>query len=116
MRVFPRLQTLYVEDISGPDEMDEFGLHSDRHLAALGAIQWLKDEGYIRFSSFDRQESVDDFALTAKAFNKLMALAAPESLADYPNADNTAVFQVLEFARLQGSSLWLGRLIQQYIL
>ena len=40
-----------------------------RHLAVLGAVQWLKDEGFIRFSHFDRQESVDDFVLCAKAFH-----------------------------------------------
>ena len=117
MRVFPRTQTLYIEDISGPDTIDEFGLHSDRHLAALGALQWLHEEGYIRFSNLHRQESVDDFALTSKSFTRLLAIADPESLNNMPEeADNTPVFQVLEYAFLQRNSLWLGRLIQQYII
>src|SRR5690554_2914840 len=117
MRIFPRTQTLYIEDISGPDTIDEFGLHSDRHLAALGALQWLHEEGYVRFSNLHRQESVDDFALTSKSFTRLLAIADPESLNNIPEeADNTPVFQVLEYAFLQRNSLWLGRLIQQYII
>lgn len=106
MRRFPASQTLYIEDISGPDEVDEYGLHSNRHLAALGAVQWLKAEGYIRFSTIDRQESVDEFALTAKAFTRLISL----------DENNTAVFQTLEYALLQADTTWLGSLVKQYIL
>lgn len=117
MRIFPRTQTLYIEDISGPDKMDEFGLHSDRHLAALGALQWLQGEGYVRFGNLHRQDSVDDFVLTKKAFTSLLQLANPDSLKGMPEqADNTPAFQVLEFALLQQDSLWLGELIQQYII
>lgn len=116
MRNFPRYQTLYVEDISGPDNMDEFGLHSDRHLAAVGALQWLKDEDYVRFSEFHRQESVDEFALTAKAFNRLLQLAHPASLKDMQNADNTPVFQLLEYVLLQADTTWLGQIFREYIL
>lgn len=106
MRVFPRTQTLYIEDISGPDDVDEYGLHSQRHLSALGAVQWLKDENFIRFSVFDRQESIDDFTLTSKAFSRLIAL----------DDNNTPVFQILEEALLQADTTWLGRLVKQYIL
>jgi hypothetical protein len=41
-KYFPTKQVLYVEDICGPDEADEFGLHSPRHLAGFGAIIWLQ--------------------------------------------------------------------------
>ncbi len=117
MRIFPRTQTLYIEDISGPDTVDEFGLHSDRHLAALGALQWLHDENYVRYGNLHRQDSVDDFALTSKSFTCLLKMADPDSFKDIPEqADNTPVFQVLEFALLQQDSLWLGRLMQQYII
>ena len=92
-------------------------MHSDRHLAALGALQWLQDEGYVRFGNLHRQDSVDNFTLTSKSFTCLLKMADPESFKDMPQqADNTPVFQVLEFALLQQDSLWLGRLIQQYII
>lgn len=117
MRIFPRTQTLYINDISGPDTIDEFGLHSDRHLAALGTLQWLEAEGFVRCGNLYRQESVDDFVLTIKAFNCLLGLVDQSSLKNSAEQiDNTQVFQVLEFALLQQDSLWLGRLIQQYII
>src|SRR5690554_6354031 len=117
MRIFPRTQTLDIEEISGCETIDNFVLHSDGHLAALGALQWLHEEGYVRFSNLHRRESVDDFALTSRSFTRLLATADPESLNNMPEeADNTPVFQVLEYAFLQRNSLWLGRLIQQYII
>jgi hypothetical protein len=120
-RAFPRQQTLFIEDISGPDTVDEFGLHSPRHLAALGAVQWLREEGFIRFGAINRQDSVDDFVLTSKAFTRLIAPALPQSLRGDAGSiehsgDITPVFQVLEFARLQGDSLWVGELVRDYLL
>jgi hypothetical protein len=99
---------LYVEDISGPDEVDEFGLHSPRYLAAFGAVVWLKEEGYIRFSEVDRQESVDDFVLASKAFTRL--LTADDS------DPTTRLAQKIEFARLQQDSNLLARLMQEHFL
>ncbi|GGY35360.1 hypothetical protein GCM10011297_05590 [Bacterioplanes sanyensis] len=108
-RWFPRQQTLFIEDISGPDEMDEFGLHSPRHMAALGAVQWLQDEGFVRFGARDACRSVDDFVLTSKAFARLM-----KSI----NADDPTqtLAHALEYARLQGDTLTLGRLLQAHVL
>ena len=107
-RYFPAKQILYVEDICGPDDADEFGLHSPRHLSAFGAIIWLKEEGYIRFSEVDRQESVDEFVLASKAFTRLV------------NADSenptTSLAQQIEFARLQGDSYLLARLMREHFL
>jgi hypothetical protein len=107
-RYFPAKQILYVEDICGPDDADEFGLHSPRHLSAFGAIIWLKEEGYIRFSEIDRQESVDEFVLASKAFTRLV------------NADSenptTSLAQQIEFARLQGDSYLLARLMREHFL
>ena len=39
--VFPRRTSVYVVDISGDDEPDEVGLHSDRFMACLGTMLWL---------------------------------------------------------------------------
>lgn len=68
---FPRRATLYVEDLCGPDEVDEFGMHSDRHLSCLGAMLWLAEEDYLRFDDTIRQEAIDQAILTGRAFNLL---------------------------------------------
>jgi len=107
-KYFPAKQILYVEDICGPDEADEFGLHSPRHLAAFGAIIWLQEEGYIRFSEIDRQESVDEFVLSSKAFTRLLHSDS--------NEPTTSLAQKIEFARLQGDSSSLARLMRVHFL
>lgn len=69
---FPLKVSLYVEDICGPDEIDEFGLHSPRYLSCVAAIEWLHDEGFIRYSSIVHQESAEQCTLTQKAFSYLV--------------------------------------------
>lgn len=69
---FPRKISLYIEDVSGPDDVDEFGLHSQRHLSCMGAMLWLQDEGYIRFEELVREEAIEAATLTQKAFVKLI--------------------------------------------
>ena len=52
---FPRRVNLFVEDIAGPDEPDEFGLHSKRHMACFGTLLWLAEEGLLRYVDTIRQ-------------------------------------------------------------
>ena len=66
--VFPRKTTLYVEDISGPDEPDEFGLHHPRFEAGFSAMVWLAEHGYLNFEDTIRQEALDQVVLSQKAF------------------------------------------------
>lgn len=66
--LFPRPETVFVEDIAGPEDTDEFGLHSKRHLSALAAMMWLGDEGLLRHQGPIRQEALDQVVLTADAF------------------------------------------------
>lgn len=61
---FPRRINLFVEDIAGPDEPDEFGLHSKRHMACFGALLWLAEEGFLRYVDTIRQEALDQAVLT----------------------------------------------------
>ncbi|ROS05021.1 hypothetical protein EDC56_0543 [Sinobacterium caligoides] len=68
---FPRPITLYVEDISGPDNIDQYGLHSERHLSCLGAILWLAEEGYIRYQQQVKQEAFDGCGITHKTLRLL---------------------------------------------
>lgn len=104
---FPAPQILFIEDVCGPDDTDEFGLHSPRHLAALGAVQWLRDEGYVRFGVIDRQESVDDFVLTSKSFSRLIKVLRDSG---------EPVFLELTNARQEGDSIRLRQLMTDCII
>ena len=77
--VFPRRTALYVEDLIGLEEADEFGLPSKRHQSCLGALLWLADEGYLRFDSTIRYEALDQAVLSEKGFLRL-ARAVPNAL------------------------------------
>jgi len=70
---FPKPTQIYVEDISGADEPDEFGLHSDRHNACFSTLLWLAQSGYIHYADTIRQEALDQAVLTQKAFLLLTA-------------------------------------------
>ena len=70
-QAFPRRIALYVEDLIGPSEPDQFGLPSKRHESCLGALLWLADEGYLRFDSSIRFEALDQAVLTEKGFLRL---------------------------------------------
>lgn len=73
--VFPRRINVFVEDIAGPDEPDEFGLHSKRHMACFGALLWLAEEDLLRYVDTIRQEALDQAVLTRRAFIRLSAPA-----------------------------------------
>ena len=76
-RAFPRPLTLFVEDLCGPDQPDEFGMHSDRHMACFAALLWLAEEGLLRYGDTIRQEAVDQVVLTGRCFT-LLATPRPE--------------------------------------
>ena len=73
---FPNPAQLYVEDISGPDDPDEFGLHSKRHNAALSTMIWMAESGYLRYSDTIRMEALDQAVLTQKSFTLLTTQSA----------------------------------------
>ncbi|WLQ15335.1 hypothetical protein O5O45_05305 [Hahella aquimaris] len=77
---FPRKSAVFVEDISGADTPDEFGLHSVRHQACFAAMIWLSEEGLIRFVDTIRQEAIDQAVLTQPAFLKLNSLAVNQAV------------------------------------
>ena len=66
--IFPRKTVLYVEDISGPDQPDEFGLHHPRFEACFSTMVWLAEHGYLNFDTNIRQEALDQAVLSQKAF------------------------------------------------
>ncbi|WP_309043247.1 hypothetical protein [Marinobacter sediminicola] len=76
---FPRRVNLFVEDIAGADQPDEFGLHSKRHMACFGTLLWLAEEGFLRYVDTIRQDALDQAVLTQEAFIRLSA-PAPDAL------------------------------------
>ncbi|MFY0641447.1 MAG: hypothetical protein JXR16_10395 [Bermanella sp.] len=114
---FPRKVSLFIDDISGPDDMDEFGLHSPRYLSAIGALMWLHDEGYVRYSDIIKQESAEDCTLTQKAFVKLIRPNLNAN--DFKKAnsiekrESTLAFQMQQALKNQ-SSIDMQNMIQQY--
>ena len=73
---FPKLSTVYVEDISGPDTIDEYGLHSERHLNCFAAMLWLQQHDYIYFDETIRQEAIAQATITQKCLLLLSARTA----------------------------------------
>jgi hypothetical protein len=78
-QVFPRKAALYVEDLIGREEPDEFGLPTPRHQSCLGALLWLAEEGYIRFDSNIGYDALDQAVLSEKGFLRLTR-AVPHAL------------------------------------
>ena len=74
---FPSKSPLYVDDIAGVDNPDEYGLHSPHYTAGFFAMLWLADEQYIRYVDTIRQDGVDQAVLTHKAFLKLTLVSEP---------------------------------------
>lgn len=70
-QVFPRKAALYVEDLIGREEPDEFGLPSKRHQACLGTLLWLAEEGYLRYESTIGYDALDQAVLSEKGFLRL---------------------------------------------
>lgn len=70
-RHFPRQVSVYIEDISGPDSPDEYGLHSDRHMACFNTVLWLTEEGLMRHSDHERHLAVNHCVLTLDGFRLL---------------------------------------------
>ncbi|MEE8057383.1 MAG: hypothetical protein V3T17_06060 [Pseudomonadales bacterium] len=65
---FPKKIILYVDDISGADDPDEFGLHSERFLAGFSAMVWLGDQHYLQYDAPIKQEALDQAVLSQRAF------------------------------------------------
>lgn len=83
--VFPVKTVLYVDDISGPDEPDEFGLHHPRYQACFSTMVWLAEQGYLQFSDTVRQDALDQAVLTRRAFLLLSSSSELDFSAPPPN-------------------------------
>jgi len=102
--VFPRRHSVFVEDISGPEETDEFGMHSNRYLACFGTLLWLGEEGYLRYEEAIRQDAIDQAVLTARCFSVLTTPAAnhePMDVTDLP--ESVRIEQSATISRLRAA-------------
>ncbi|MGK9064928.1 hypothetical protein [Stutzerimonas chloritidismutans] len=74
-QAFPRKITLYVEDLIGFEEPDEFGLPSKRHQGCLSTLIWLAEEGYLRYENTLQFQAIEQAVLTEKSFVQLTAFS-----------------------------------------
>lgn len=120
---FPRRVNLFVEDIAGSDEPDEFGLHSKRHMACFGTLLWLAEEGLLRYVDTIREEALDQAVLTQRAFVRMSSPASPDlqekdipqTGQDLPPAireDFSTHIHMLRTALRSGSSARISRVMQ----
>jgi len=91
---FPSKSPLYVDDVAGVDDPDEYGLHSPDYTAGFFAMLWLADEQYIRYMDTIRQDGVDQAVLTHKAFLKLTQVSEPIYQATIGQAEETDLISV----------------------
>lgn len=116
---FPRKVSLFIDDICGPDDIDEFGLHSPRYLSAIGALMWLNDEGYVRYHDIIKQESAEECTLTQKAFVKLIKPNLSKTEMQTANSiekrESTLAFQIQKALQDQ-SSIDMQRIIEAHFL
>ena len=73
---FPRPVQLFVEDLTGPQEIDEFGLPNNRHMACFSTLLWLGEEDFIRYADTLRQDALDQATLTGRCFTALVSPAS----------------------------------------
>ena len=86
---FPSKTPVYVDDVAGIDDPDEYGLHSPTYTSGFFALIWLADEGYLRYVSTIRQDGIDQACLTHKAFMILTEAADP--IYTEPSPDSNVV-------------------------
>lgn len=116
---FPRCESLYVEEIVGPQGVDEFGIPNARHRAGFATLLWLGDEHYLRYSGSVRQESLDQAVLTEKAFLRLASLTEPTPPSDAPTPDivtqqQRSLAQALRDALNEESSLSIKNAMRRF--
>ncbi|MEM9742879.1 MAG: hypothetical protein AAF918_09360 [Pseudomonadota bacterium] len=82
-RAFPQPVILHVEDLTGPQKTDEFGLPSAEHRACFAALLWLAAEGYLRFHDTIKQDALDQAVLTERSFRVLHAPVTAGTYGDH---------------------------------
>jgi hypothetical protein len=92
---FPTKQALYVDEVAGIDEPDEYGLHSPHYTAGFYAMIWLAEEDYLRYADTIRQDGVDQACLTHKAFLRLTEASDPIYIEPVITGDDSNVVSLV---------------------
>jgi hypothetical protein len=109
--LFPTRAPVYVDEVAGIDEPDEYGLHSPHYTAGFYALIWLADEGYIRYTDTIRQDGVDQAALTHKGFLRLTQIADPIYVQPVYQIDESNVVSIAPAEDLSPSILEEQKLV-----
>jgi hypothetical protein len=96
---FPRKTILYVEDITGGDQPDEFGLHSDRFQSCFSAMIWLGEQQYLSYQQTIKQEALDQVVLTQRGFILLSSQSDRVDDALDNSADDTVAPSLQQHSR-----------------
>jgi hypothetical protein len=132
---FPTRSPIYVDDVAGIDEPDEYGLHSPHYTAGFFALIWLADEGFLRYTDTIRQDGIDQAALTNKAFMRLtqpveriyvepvyspdesnvVNIAPVENLSPSIIEDQKLVINQLRFALKSEDSIAIAKVVQHIL-
>lgn len=91
---FPNKIILYVDEIAGEDQPDEFGLHSPRYLAGFSTLIWLAEEGFLRFTDTIKQDALDQAVLSQSSFFML------SSTANIPQNETTNALETMTHRRI----------------
>lgn len=100
---FPTKQAVYVDDVAGIDEPDEYGLHSPHYTAGFYAMIWLAEEDFLRYADSIRQDGIDQAILTHKAFLRLTAIADPIYIEPVIQDDESNVVSIVPAENLSPS-------------
>ncbi|XOV89354.1 MAG: hypothetical protein ACFHX7_05550 [Pseudomonadota bacterium] len=100
---FPTKHPVYVDEVAGIDEPDEYGLHSPTYTAGFFAMIWLAEEGYLRYADTIRQDGIDQACLTHKAFLRLTATADPIYVEPAIDSDESNVVSLVQAENLSPS-------------
>jgi hypothetical protein len=119
-QVFPRRKPVYVEDISGQEEPDEFGMHSERYRACFGTLLWLGEEGLLRYEQTINSDAIDQAVLTARCFALLSnpQVATVRSATDLPESialERSSLIYRLQSAVRDRSSMEVRLTMQQLL-
>ncbi len=79
---FPRKVPVFVEEIAGTVTTDEFGVPGTRFLSCFGTLQWLAEEGYLRYEDAIRTDAVDQAVLTGRCFSVLTTQSTGDARPD----------------------------------
>jgi hypothetical protein len=121
---FPRPQMLFVEEICGAAEPDEFGLPGERHHACFSTLIWLAEERYLSYADTIHQAALDQVVLTERGFRLLSCRSqmpwleetmADDDLPPSLMAASHANVAQLRRALASGSSILLEQTVHQLL-